>query len=277
MWLRLIEKVLRRLLRKYFLVLPRDSHGILHDGVLTSVDLADHQIVDKTRYLIVEKGKYAFVPRPYWIRRHTVDTSVQAIIDNSVKAFDDFWTDNRCVAEYLVEARKDFYREVLNNCQMYLHGRVVDVGCGPGFVAQALSSSGLVREIYGFDFSAASIKRCREEVPGGHFFVGDVYRASCRNESFDVVICMETLEHLEEPDMAIRELFRLCRDGGHVIITVPNGASDQYVGHINFWTEEAFRALLPGLGAVKFWYCQEGKTMLFLVENRGVRRETCSV
>lgn len=266
MWLRLIERVLRRILGKHLFILPKECEGVLRGKAFVPVNFTDHQVVDKKQYLIVEKGKYKFMPRPVWIERHGADTSVQVIVDNALESFDEYWADEKLVSEYLVTARKEFYQEVLRDCEPYLCGRVVDVGCGPGFVLQVLSSSKKIRAIYGVDFSFASIKRCRQAVPGGHFFVGDMYHISCQDGLFDTVMCMETLEHLEQPARAIDELFRLCKVGGHVVITIPNGALDEYVGHINFWTEPEFRTLLSGECVTKFQYCAEGRAMLFIVE-----------
>ena len=265
MWLRLVEKILCRLVGKHFCIIPRQKEGVLRGGTFVVVDFRDHEVVDKKHSLIVEKGKYKFIPRPSWIRTHPVDPSVQAIVDNSVESFDHFWKTDQLVGEYLVEARQDFYREVLEECGPYLHGRIADIGCGPGFVLKALSSSGMAKGLYGLDFSSSSIKRCREEVPAGQFMLGDIYHVACKDAVFDAVLCMETLEHLEQPAEALGELFRICRTGGHVVITIPNGALDEYVGHLNFWTEGEFRALLPER-LTAFRYCQHGRTMLFVVE-----------
>jgi 2-polyprenyl-3-methyl-5-hydroxy-6-metoxy-1,4-benzoquinol methylase len=264
MWLRLVEKILRRLVGQHFCIIPRHKEGVLRGREFADVDFRDHEVVDKKHKLIVEKGKYKFIPRPSWLQAHPPDTSTQAIVDNSMESFDHFWKTDQLVADYLVEARQDFYREVLAESGPYLHGCVVDIGCGPGFVLKALASSGTAKHLYGLDFSLSSIKRCREEIPLGRFMIGDIYHIACEDAVFDAVLCMETLEHLEQPAEALRELFRICRRGGHVIITIPNGALDEYVGHLNFWTEAEFSTLLPGK-LTAFQYCQEGRTMLFVV------------
>jgi len=265
MWLRLVEKILRRLFGEYFCIIPRHREGVLRGGVFADVDFLDHVVVDKKHSLIVEKGKYKFIPRPSWIRTHPPDSSVQAIVDNSLESFDHFWETDQLVGEYLAEARREFYREVLAACGPYLHGRVADVGCGPGYVLQALASSGSAKQLYGMDFSSSSIKRSREAVPAGHFLIGDIYHMACEDAVFDAVLCMETLEHLEQPAEALGELLRICRNGGHVIVTIPNGAVDEYVGHLNFWTEEEFRTFLPEK-LTAFRSCQGGRTMLFVLE-----------
>lgn len=266
MLLLFLEKVLRRLVGKHFSIIRKTKEGVLRDGMLTEVDFSDHEVVDKKKCLIVEKGKYRIAPRECSDESPERNKATQSVIDNSQSSFDEFWNDDGTVSEYLGEARQQFYGDVLGACGEYLRGHVADIGCGSGFVLKALSTMKGIDALCGVDFSRSSIKRCRKEHPGGIFLMGDIYHLACPNDSFDVVICMETLEHLERAPEAIRELFRICRKGGHVIITVPNGARDEYVGHLNFWTEEDFREMLDGGEVVKFQYFQKGMTMMFIAE-----------
>ena len=122
MWLRLVEKMLRRLVGQHFCIIPRHKEGVLRGREFADVDFRDHEVVDKKHKLIVEKGKYKFIPRPSWLQAHPPDTSTQAIVDNSMESFDHFWKTDQLVADYLVEARQDFYREVLAESGPYLHG-----------------------------------------------------------------------------------------------------------------------------------------------------------
>jgi len=266
MLLTFIEKVVRRLIGKHFSIIRKAKQGVLRDGIFTEVDFSDHDVVDKNKCLIVEKGKYKITPRECSNESLERNAAVQSVIDNSRASFDEFWNDEVGVSEYLGQARQQFYADVLGACGEYLRGHVADIGCGPGFVLKALSTMRGIDVLYGVDFSRSSIKRCRAEHPGGIFLMGDIYHLACPNDSFDVVICMETLEHLERAPEAIKELFRVCRKGGHVIITVPNGARDEYVGHLNFWTEQKFRGMLDGRKVVKFQYFQKGMAMMFVAE-----------
>jgi SAM-dependent methyltransferase len=264
MWLRLAEKVLRRVAGKHFAIIPRRKEGIIRYGTFTDVDFRDHEVVDKTKALVIEKGKYKVMLRDN-AHGHAGSAGL-AVVDNSKASFDGFWRNDAVVTEYLGQARRQFYDSVVAACRGYLHGRVIDIGCGPGSVLKALAPHISIEKLYGVDFSGCAIKRCREELPTGTFLTGDVYHLACRNETFDVVICMETLEHLEDVTKAMEELFRICRIGGHVIITIPNGARDEYVGHMNFWTEQEFRDALDGREVVQFQYFQGGMTMMFVAK-----------
>jgi 2-polyprenyl-3-methyl-5-hydroxy-6-metoxy-1,4-benzoquinol methylase len=267
MLLLFLEKVLRRLVGKHFSIIRKTEEGVLRDGIFTEVNFRDHEVVDKKKFLIVEKGKYKIAPRESVSESLGRNNAFQAIIDNSQSSFDAFWHDDGVVSEYLGQARQQFYSDVLGACGEYLRGHVADIGCGPGFVLKALSTMKSIDALYGVDFSRSSIKRCREEFPGGIFLMGDIYHLACPDGVFDTVVCMETLEHLERAPEAICELFRICRKGGHVIITIPNGPRDEYVGHLNFWTEQDFRTMLVGRSVAKFQYFQGGMTMMFVVES----------
>lgn len=54
-----------------------------------------------------------------------------------------------------------------------------------------------------------------------HDFVGDITSLPIENESFDVVLCTEVFEHVPEPIEAMRELVRVCKKGGKIIVTAP--------------------------------------------------------
>jgi len=54
-----------------------------------------------------------------------------------------------------------------------------------------------------------------------HDFSGDVTRTTAPSASFDVVILTEVLEHVPEPILAVKELARLCKPGGSILVTAP--------------------------------------------------------
>lgn len=54
-----------------------------------------------------------------------------------------------------------------------------------------------------------------------HDFYGDILNLPIENESFDYVLCTEVLEHVFNPIEAIKELSRICKTGGKIIITTP--------------------------------------------------------
>ncbi|MBI3200138.1 MAG: methyltransferase domain-containing protein [Myxococcales bacterium] len=101
--------------------------------------------------------------------------------------------------------------------------RVLDVGCGTGnLLAAPLARMGY--HVTGIDVHEESIRYAREQhrdirtLKFEHRAIEDY-----PSESFDVVICSEVLEHVDDPKAFVRELKRLLPGGGTLVVTVPNG------------------------------------------------------
>ncbi|MFC1895395.1 class I SAM-dependent methyltransferase [Thermodesulfobacteriota bacterium] len=103
---------------------------------------------------------------------------------------------------------------------------VLDVGCGPGLTVDYCVDRGL--EFVGVDVSKEMIHECRRkfgDLKGARFFVGDVENLACADESFDIVICMGVVEYLDNAHPAVREMARVLRPGGSLLLTLPNKVS----------------------------------------------------
>src|SRR5439155_21452263 len=77
--------------------------------------------------------------------------------------------------------------------------------------------------------------------PFSDFKVLSIFELEKLGRQFDLVICTEVIEHLEDADVAVANLLAVCRSGGTVAITVPQCRQDTFAGHFNFWTSESFR------------------------------------
>jgi SAM-dependent methyltransferase len=113
-----------------------------------------------------------------------------------------------------------------------LRGRVLDFGCGPGLILEKLSElvelTGLKRlECYGVDASEKSVQSARRRCEGlpGFREVVTVQNGPTPwpEESFDLVLCCETVEHVTPETAAAiySEQRRLLRPGGHLFVTTP--------------------------------------------------------
>ena len=92
--------------------------------------------------------------------------------------------------------------------------RILDIGCGGGFLSNYLAAQG--HTVIGIDLAADALKVAHLHDASGRaeYVEGDAYRLPFPNDSFDVVCSMDFLEHVEEPELAIREAARLVAPDG---------------------------------------------------------------
>lgn len=135
--------------------------------------------------------------------------------------------------------------------------RVLDLGCGPGWLAERMTRAG--HQVVGVDLVESQGVGARMS----RFVQCDLERGLTldRDECFDVVVAADVLEHLRDPERLLREALRHLRPGGLVLASVPN-VSHWYVrarvalglfsydqrgildrSHIRFFTRRSFLQL----------------------------------
>jgi 2-polyprenyl-3-methyl-5-hydroxy-6-metoxy-1,4-benzoquinol methylase len=108
-------------------------------------------------------------------------------------------------------------------------GRIVDVGCGTGKLRQFLD--GMIDTYAGVD-----AVRYDGLASGIAFIRADLNREliPVPDQSADVAIALETIEHLENPRAFVRELVRIARPGGWIVVSTPNQRSLVSLGALLF-------------------------------------------
>ncbi len=97
--------------------------------------------------------------------------------------------------------------------------RIVDLGCGTGLTLTRLRER-FGGEPVGLDIEPRALAFCRER---GHerLFEGSLLATPFADESFDVVVALDVIEHLEDDLAAVREATRVLAPGGLLVLTVP--------------------------------------------------------
>ena len=103
----------------------------------------------------------------------------------------------------------------------YIRGRdAIDVGCGGGFVAEAMRRVG--GRAMGLDLSGRAIAYARRRFPSCEFACGGIEELLGTGRSFDFVYCSEVIEHVPDAEAFAAALARICRHGGRLFLTTPD-------------------------------------------------------
>ena len=118
------------------------------------------------------------------------------------------------------------------------HQDILDVGCGEGLTLEKLIARYPERNIFGIDTMAENVAICQ------HFKLpvlqGSLYDLELSDESMDVCLMLEVIEHLDNVELALVNLRRVLRPGGDLIIVFPNDPVFKMARIIFFKFKEAF-------------------------------------
>lgn len=116
-------------------------------------------------------------------------------------------------------ARYSFVKAVCAN------KRVLDIACGEGYGSHLMSTWG-AREVHGVDISAESVAAAQRlfPLPNLHFTQGDAASVTTLfgSQKFDLIVSLETIEHVAEPEQFLASIKSLLAPGGSIIISCPN-------------------------------------------------------
>lgn len=159
----------------------------------------------------------------------------------------------------------NFHTDLIALCRKIRPYSILDVGCGEGFTLNTLQILKIGKKLEGIDYSREAVKIGNIQFPKLNLKVGDIYKTQFKENAFDLVICTEVLEHLDKPQIALKELFRISKK--YIIISVPNeplymlsrffsGINMLKLGdhpeHINHWTASSFQKfIIKNKGKIK--------------------------
>jgi 2-polyprenyl-3-methyl-5-hydroxy-6-metoxy-1,4-benzoquinol methylase len=138
--------------------------------------------------------------------------------------------------------------------------RILDVGCGDGRFLQVLRDFGSPEwELVGVDFDPNAVERCKER--GFTAYQTRVEEMGAEYGTFDAVVMLQLIEHVEDPLILSRRVFSLLRPGGVFVVETPNLAGwdyslfhERWWGHYHFprhfhlFSTESLHAMLKSAG-----------------------------
>ncbi len=132
---------------------------------------------------------------------------LDAVVDGLAHCFIDYYGEERADVERFID---EGVRDVL------------EIGCGGGATARFLSERRGIR-VVGVELNPAVAERASRWLE--RVIVGDIAEVELPDATFDLVLALELVEHLPEPEAVLRKLARAVRPGGRMLLSVPN------VGH----------------------------------------------
>lgn len=137
--------------------------------------------------------------------------------------------------------------------------RVLDFGCGTGDLLEYLSEKLPKTKFVGADVSNQALKIAKLKLPKLYFnkldSVTGINNDYFSHKKFDVIICSEVLEHLSQPEEALKHILKLLNDSGSLqsvaLITVPAGPRSKFdymIGHKRHYTRKSLEATLRSSG-----------------------------
>jgi len=157
-----------------------------------------------------------------------------------------------------------FSKTVVKEAKKLRPRTVLDVGCGEGFILANLKQNKVGKEHEGIEYVDKAIKLAKQLYPTLKILKGNIYKLPYQDNSFDLVLCTEVLEHLDYPERALKELLRVTKK--HLLLTVPNepyftiqrvlrGKNILELGdhpeHIQHWSSRSFKKFVQKQAIVK--------------------------
>ena len=102
--------------------------------------------------------------------------------------------------------------------------KILEIGCGTGVLVDALTRAGM--NITGTDISQSAINHGLEKYPNLDLRIAPAEQMPFDDESFDIVISFDLLEHIKQVDLHLQQVARILKKGGYYLFQTPNKYSN---------------------------------------------------
>lgn len=173
---------------------------------------------------------------------------------NVIETFSNKYTKASGISQYLIN---HFFSTLETLVHQVQPGSITEVGCGPGFSTAVLARCAPIGTLRACDIEPDLVSLTQTRVVDAAVRVEDAHHLSYETHSTDLVVCLEVLEHVPDPQQVLKELARITKN--YAIVSVPrepiwrclNLLRGAYVrqlgntpGHINHWSGKAFASFV---------------------------------
>lgn len=145
--------------------------------------------------------------------------------------------------------------DILRDCMLqYFPGaiNILEIGCGTGFVLASTRLTFPEALLFGSDIFTEGLSYAKQRVPSASLFQMDACHIPFRNE-FDLIGAYDVLEHIEDDEAALGQIYLACQPGGGVLFTVPQhrwmwSSTDDYAHHKRRYTRSELQGKVERAG-----------------------------
>jgi len=163
---------------------------------------------------------------------------------------------NNPINKKLVDGYFNGIAALINSVEV---NNLLDVGCGEGMVLMSLKDQVKDIDCFAIDFDPKEVVDAQVNLPSVTVKQGSAYDIKFQENEFDIVVCNQVLEHLDDPKKAISEMHRVTSK--YALLSVPNEPIWRMLnmirlkywsdmgntpGHINHWSYGSFKRFIGG-------------------------------
>lgn len=118
-------------------------------------------------------------------------------------------------------ATADHYLDLLTEAGVAARGTLLEIGCGAGNFLVRAADRGF--DVTGLEYSPYAAERARKNLNGrGRVLVGEISSLADQANAYDVCVLCDVIEHVRHPDEFVRDILRLLRPGGTLLVVTPS-------------------------------------------------------
>ncbi len=171
-------------------------------------------------------------------------------------------TKYQCTHPFAVSCIDNYFDRLTQLIDMINPSNILDLGCGEGYGIKKIMerTTAYCAHYYGLDCNVNTLRLARRILKANRFeaITGDIYTLPLRFQQFDLVLCLEVLEHLTAPEVVLQLFPNHFK--GHCIFSVPHEPLyrltrlllfmqnirdlGNHPEHLNQWTKKAFTNLV---------------------------------
>lgn len=109
---------------------------------------------------------------------------------------------------------------LLSSVHLKFGDRILDIACGPGYMAETALNHGA--KLTGVDFAESMVELAKKKYPAATFKAGDAHKLPFKDNSFDGIVCAFGIMHFATPLKAMAESWRVCKPGSRYSYAIWN-------------------------------------------------------